>query len=102
MCEESCDSLDVKIAHYIIGLDMVGTVNQPGLHMCIWCCFSCCSKPGHIPGRNQFIRSTLDKEKRSRRNTCNVIYRTYCIKIDTVHHLHRKHDARNNWARHER
>src|SRR5512142_3350115 len=101
MCKESCNTLDIHIAHYIIGLNVLGALHQPCLHMCTWCCFGCCGKHIHIPWGDQSIGSTLDEEKWSWRNTCHDVHRAYCIKVDTVEHVHRYHDPWNDRTGHE-
>src|SRR5690348_10691133 len=58
--EESYNTLDVYITHYIIGLDVIGAGNEPGLHVCTWCCGGCGGKHIHIPGWDSPIRGALD------------------------------------------
>ena len=61
-CKEGDNTLDVFITHYMIGLNMLGTWNKPGLNMSVRCCGCRSSQFMHIPGRHNSIGGTVDEE----------------------------------------
>src|SRR5215469_2036934 len=84
VCKEGYNTLHIHITHYIIGLDVIGAGNQPGLHLRSWRCFGCSGKHSHIPWRDKSIGGTLDEEKWPWRNACDGVYGTHRIKVNTI------------------
>src|SRR6266699_2583052 len=68
----------------MVGLDMIGAGNKPGLDARAWRSGGCASEQVHIPGRDNFVIAALDEEKGARRNACHYVHRSDRVIVDAM------------------